>query len=199
MQPVLVPGVRVAARHPVPERRRVRIRRGAQVEPVDPVGLRRQRAEVQPHTTTVEAEQRLAERARHGHDDRPGHAQPQRLIAVDDFRVERRSRRREARDARGEVRRHGQRLADVGRRDLRHRRRREPRDCRHEREPHVSDRPPRAASEPTETSSASAPSASATIVSVEVPPPPMDESASIVGAGASDDSGPVQSTTDPSE
>ena len=30
-------------------------------------------------------------------------------------------------------------------------------------------------------------------------PPPSDDTAFSVGAGASDDSGPVQSTTDPSE
>ena len=40
------------------------------------------------------------------------------------------------------------------------------------------------------------------MVSTDVPPPPpplSDEAASIVGAGASEDSGPVQLTIDPSE
>ena len=37
------------------------------------------------------------------------------------------------------------------------------------------------------------------IASVELLPPPSDDIASIVGAGVSDDSGPLQSTTEPSE
>ena len=37
------------------------------------------------------------------------------------------------------------------------------------------------------------------IASVELLPPPSDDIASIVGAGLSDDSGPLQSTTEPSE
>ena len=40
---------------------------------------------------------------------------------------------------------------------------------------------------------------SATIASVELLPPPKDDFASITGAGVSDDSGPLQSTTEPSE
>jgi len=49
------------------------------------------------------------------------------------------------------------------------------------------------------TTSATPASTSATSASVDVPLPPMDERASIVGAGLSDDSGPFQSTTEPSE
>ena len=37
------------------------------------------------------------------------------------------------------------------------------------------------------------------IASVELPPPPSEDFASMVGAGVSDDSGPDQSTTEPSE
>ena len=40
---------------------------------------------------------------------------------------------------------------------------------------------------------------SAMIVSAETPPPPSESFASIVGAGAADDSGPAQLTIDPSE
>ena len=37
------------------------------------------------------------------------------------------------------------------------------------------------------------------MASVELPPPPRDDFASITGAGVSEDSGPDQSTTEPSE
>ena len=43
------------------------------------------------------------------------------------------------------------------------------------------------------------PTTSATMASVELPPPPRDDFASITGAGVSEDSGPDQSTTEPSE
>ena len=59
--------------------------------------------------------------------------------------------------------------------------------------------PPRERRAPIATTSAIAPSASATIVSVLVLLPPSELFASIVGAGASDDSGPDQSTIEPSE
>src|SRR5437899_4347193 len=64
---------------------------------------------------------------------------------------------------------------------------------------HASERLPlpiRIAAMPT--TSASPPTAIATIASVDVPPPPSDDLASITGAGASDDSGPDQLTTEPS-
>src|SRR5439155_6940930 len=64
--------------------------------------------------------------------------------------------------------------------------------------PHASVRlpvPPSSAAMPT--TSATPPRTSATIASVEVPPPPSELLASIVGAGASELSGPVQSTTLP--
>jgi hypothetical protein len=50
------------------------------------------------------------------------------------------------------------------------------------------------------SSAPTAPTISATIARVELPPPPPNELlASIVGAGVSELSGPVQSTTEPSE
>src|SRR5436190_2646221 len=66
---------------------------------------------------------------------------------------------------------------------------------------HASGRPPPRTSRPASArNSASAPRATATIASVEVPPPPAsEETALMVGAGVSDDSGPDQSTTWPSE
>src|SRR5207248_1421965 len=65
---------------------------------------------------------------------------------------------------------------------------------------HVNVRPPVRATNDTAASTAANPeTASATIASVELPPPPSDDFASTVGAGVSDDSGPAQSTTDPSE
>jgi hypothetical protein len=69
-----------------------------------------------------------------------------------------------------------------------------------EAERHAMDRPPRASSDATATTSATAPTASATIASVDVPPPPpSDDTVFTTGAGVSLDSGPDQSTTVPSE
>src|SRR5204863_3860477 len=65
---------------------------------------------------------------------------------------------------------------------------------------HASARLPDWANKPaTATTSASAASATATIPSVLLPPPPSEDFASIVGDGVSEDSGPAQSTTVPSE
>ena len=63
---------------------------------------------------------------------------------------------------------------------------------------HASVLPPRARRPATATMSAIAPSASAMISSVELPPLPSEVTAFRVGAGASADSEPVQSTTAPS-
>src|SRR4029077_4139257 len=57
--------------------------------------------------------------------------------------------------------------------------------------------PPERSATPASTTP-TIPTTSAMIASVELPPPPIDETASSVGAGVSEDSGPDQSTTDPS-
>src|SRR5512140_2952846 len=64
---------------------------------------------------------------------------------------------------------------------------------------HATGRVPRVASATAPSRTPIPPTTSAMIESVELPPPPSDEFASILGAGVSDDSGPLQSTTEPSE
>src|SRR5439155_15879029 len=65
-------------------------------------------------------------------------------------------------------------------------------------ETHASDLFPE--SRPTAPSTRAAPATiNATIARVELPPPPIELLASSRGAGVSDDSGPDQSTTSPSE
>ena len=59
--------------------------------------------------------------------------------------------------------------------------------------------PPRVASATPPSRTPIPPTTSAMIAKVELPPPPSEDFASITGAGASDDSGPLQSTTEPSE
>ncbi len=132
VQSVLVPEIRVAARHPVPERRRS-ARRRTQLGAVDAIRLRRGRAEVEPDAAGVEPEQRLAEDPGHGHDGGRGRAQPQRLVAVRDLCVD---AGHGLRDARGEVRRDGKCAADVRRGDAGGDRR-DADDAEDEREPHV--------------------------------------------------------------
>src|SRR5436190_10433608 len=72
-------------------------------------------------------------------------------------------------------------------------------ECEQETRRHAICLPPRARSAAPASTSATAPSARATIESVEVPPPPTDDTVFTTGAGVSADSGPDQSTTDPSE
>jgi hypothetical protein len=74
------------------------------------------------------------------------------------------------------------------------------RECCDEPASHASERlPPESSASPPSTIPI-APTTSATIASVELdPPPPKDDLASIVADGVSEDSGPLQSTTDPSE
>ena len=59
--------------------------------------------------------------------------------------------------------------------------------------------PPREKSAIAPSTTPIAPTTSAMIASVEVPPPPSELFASIVGAGASEDSDPDQLTIEPSE
>src|SRR5579864_631289 len=178
----------------MPEGLRAGVRRRLQVEAVDAVRLRRGRMEVEPDAVAVEAEKRLAQGPRDQYVGRG--LQPQRLVPVHDACPDPGNR---SGDPGREARRHRQRSADVRRCDRRHCGGDDDDHGGGERRPHVSDRPPRATRAARPTSSAAPASTIATTSSVEVPPPPIDDSASIVGAGVSDDSGPDQSTIDPSE
>jgi hypothetical protein len=136
VQAMLVPAVAVARGQAVPERTRLRVRVGTQVQAVDAVRLRRQRAQVDEHARSVEAQQRLTldpgdENGGVGVD-----VQPQLPVAVDDLRSHRVGGGLDAADPGLEVGRHRRALPDMRERRAGEKERRDQRPTRDEHAAH---------------------------------------------------------------
>jgi hypothetical protein len=126
----------------MPEWARVRVRVGTQVEAIDPLRLRSQRAQVHEHAIAVEAKQRFT---RGAWDENGGvrcSAQPQLLVAVDDLCRDRAGGGRDAADLGLEVRRHRGALTDMRERRAGQNERRDYGTTRDEHAPHASVEPP---------------------------------------------------------